>query len=215
MKPVNSNHPSENVFAEYLTQSAITFERDYPVDPGNVDFLVSRQGASVLCDVKAVVKGGEGPYQPVGAKYRIREDIKKLCQKFRSAPSMPLVLVTLNYSSEMFTAYSVQEAMLGDVEVGFVIGGEGEAANVTTPPIQREWASLRQAKNTRISGVLVIDPIRGNHCYIGNPYAANPLPAGFFPVAADFVASLESLNSLMVGDNDLWFLPTRNSQERS
>jgi hypothetical protein len=199
------DHDSERVFCEYLEKHQIVYKREYHVGPGNVDFLVERNGSCALCDVKAVVQPPKMAGR-VEAQLQIRGDLKKLRQKFKERPTDPCVLVSLNYSPQIFTGLSVRTAMLGDVGVAFEVGQD--QASVSEPfHLEKGNAFLRKDVNTGISGILVLDPAFGEHCFFANPYAANPLVEGFFPSVREFAIQKTDEGGDLIGDSDVMFYP--------
>jgi hypothetical protein len=199
------DHDSERVFAEYLDHNGIGYKRTVVVNPGNVDFEVSSRGTAVYCDVKAVEQRPT-EYGRVEAHFQIRDDLHNLRRKFSDPPNKPCVLVTMNYSGQIFTSTTVRTAMLGDLAITFIVTGE----NVETTPIHHSPtgnAALRKGENTRISGILVIDVVRNDHCYLANPYARFPLPLGFFPGAYELAPKKADNDSELLEGNEITFLP--------
>lgn len=174
------------------------YEREVKVHPGDVDFAVYCGDTQVLCDVKAVVQPPR-QYGEVQAQIQIREDFRSLRKKFAKAPELPCVLVTMNYSTQLFTGITIRTAMFGNLQVEFQITQD----RVNTSPMHHAGsAGLTQNQNTSISGILAID-YHGTHCYFHNPYARFPLPKKSFPVAAEF--SFERDDEFAV--NDPLFIP--------
>src|SRR4030067_1412638 len=105
---------SEKLFEEYLEKQRIKFSMHFSVNSNNnknVDFRLIKDAQVILCDVKEV-RDSEG--QPrireerLGgrntAQDHIRGDIKKLRDKFTSPPAVPVMFVSMNFSSDAFTA---------------------------------------------------------------------------------------------------------------
>jgi len=191
-------HESEEVFAQYLDKHHMKYEREVKVEPGDVDFKVYSGEAAALCDVKAVVQPPM-EYGRVEAQKQIRRDFRSLRKKFGQAPELPCVLVTMNYSTQLFTGITIRTAMFGTLAVEFRITED----DVQTSPMRHKGsAGLTAKQNTSISGILVID-YHGGDCYFHNPYARIPLPKAFFCVAAEF--SLEREDEFAL--NDPQFFP--------
>lgn len=186
---------SEGLFASYLSDLHIVFQRHYPVSGNrNVDFRIETPSV-VLCDVKEVRDSGSQPGSEIDAYSHIREDLRDLRGKFKNTkPAEAVVLVTMNFSSKFFTALTVARAMLGDVGVEFITGARGEVKH-----LPRGNASLTKQGNTSISGVVVFDPEWGNHRYLANPFASNPLPRGYFPGIDEIALSRDAGEEQLVG----------------
>ncbi|PVY69218.1 hypothetical protein C8D92_1193 [Tamilnaduibacter salinus] len=186
---------SEGLFAAYLDDFNIRFERHYPVSGNsNVDFRVETSSV-VLCDVKEVRDSRSKTGNEIDAFSHIREDLRDLRKKFKKTkPSDPVVLVTMNFSSNFFTALTVARAMLGDVGVEFFNGTRSEMNH-----LPRGNAALTKQGNTSISGVVVFDPECGNHRYFTNPFASNPLQEGFFPGIDEIKLSRDAGEEQLVG----------------
>ncbi len=168
---------SEGLFASYLSGFNIEFQKHYPVAGNrNVDFRVETSSV-VLCDVKEVRDSHSQTGSQIDAYSHIREDLRELRKKFKKTkPNDPVVLVTMNFSSNFFTALTVARAMLGDVGVNVLNGTRGGLHH-----LPRGNAALTKQGNTSISGILVFDPECGNHRYFKNPFASNPLQEVCFP----------------------------------
>lgn len=186
---------SEGLFASYLSDFNIEFQRHYPVSGNrNVDFRVETSSV-VLCDVKEVRDSRSQAGSEIDAYSHIREDLRDLRKKFRkSKPSDPVVLVTMNFSSNFFTALTVARAMLGDIGVEFFYGTRGEVSH-----LPRGNAALTKQGNTSISGLLVFDPECGNHRYFTNPFALNSLQKNYFPGIDEIVLSRDAGEEQLAG----------------
>lgn len=147
------SHESEQVFAQYLDKHGLKYEREVKVDPGDVDFVVSAHDVQVFCDVKAVVKQPE-MHGRVEAQKQIREDFRSLRKKFAKPPEHPCVLVTMNYSTQLFTGLTIRTAIFGNLQVEFQVREDRVAAS---PMHHAGSAGLTPKQNTSISGVLAID----------------------------------------------------------
>jgi hypothetical protein len=181
------NH-SESLFEEYLKKHLIKFSMHFLVNSNNdknVDFRLANGQQVILCDVKEV-RDSELQLDPgagrlggsVTAQDHIRGDIKKLREKFSSPPTVPVMLVSMNFSSNFFTALSVSRALIGEIGVIFERGAEDSASALHH--LHTGNASLRQKMNTSISGVFLFDVANGNHCLFRNPYANREIPLDFF-----------------------------------
>ena len=113
----------KKVLAEYLNSNEIRYTREV-VNPGNVDFLVCSNASEAFCDVKAVEQA-PAMHSRIEAHLQIREDLKKLRRKFTERPGLPCVLVSMNYSPQIFTGMTIRTAMLDDVGVTFEISDRG------------------------------------------------------------------------------------------
>ena len=179
---------SESLFEEYLNKQKINFTNNFVVNSKNtknVDFRLAKGQQRILCDVKEINDskinirtadinlGGN-----INAQNHIRGDIKKLRQKFDSPPTVPLMLVSMNFSSNFFTALTVSRALMGEIGVIFERGSEGNISDVHH--LQHGNASLRQKMNTSISGVLLFDIVMGKHYLFRSPYAKHEIPSDFF-----------------------------------
>jgi len=184
---INMNQ-SEKLFEEYLEKQKIKFSMHFSVNSDNnknVDFRFTKDGQVILCDVKEVrdseVQLGPGAGRlggSVTAQDHIRGDIKKLREKFSSPPTVPVMLVSMNFSSNFFNALSVSRALMGEIGVIFERGSEDNTSAVHH--LHAGNASLRQKMNTSISGVFLFDIANGNHCLFRSPYAKHEIPLDFF-----------------------------------
>jgi hypothetical protein len=179
---------SESLFKEYLNEQRINFSNDFLVNSKNnknVDFRLLKGQQIILCDVKEI-KDSKVKLRPgdmklggnINAQDHIRGDIKKLRQKFDTPPTDPLLLVSMNLSSNFFTALTVSRALMGEIGVIFKRGSEGNISALHH--LQKGNASLRQKMNTSISGVLLFDIAIGNHYLFRSTYAKHEIPSDFF-----------------------------------
>jgi hypothetical protein len=168
---------SERLFASYLDKHGFDYQRHFRVfGEKNVDFRIELP-AIVLCDVKEVHDSKIEAIVRIDAYSHIRNDLNGLRKKFKSRkPTDPVVLVTMNFSSNYFTGLTVAYAMLGDIGVRCQNSYRGEIHY-----LPRGNASLTKSTNTSISGVLVFDCAFGSHMYYTNPFAKNRIPSNFFP----------------------------------
>lgn len=124
MTGVRTNRPADSVdgetmFAEWLDQCCIRYERNYVVTSGNVDFLIKFSTSHVYCDVKEVRASPGMPDSTIDADGHIRSDIRKLRAKFDFRPTLPVLLATINFCPKFFTGLTVARAMLGEIGVLF------------------------------------------------------------------------------------------------
>lgn len=187
---------SEGLFASYLDHLGLRYQRHVRVhDERNVDFRIEGN-PSILCDVKEVRPGAKDS-EGIDAYSHLRDDLRGLRKKFGpSRPQTPVLLVTVNFSGNLFTGFSVARAMLGDVGAEFSTNGRGEFHH-----LPRGNAVMTSSHHTTISGILVFDcEPAGRHALFPNPYAAHSVPAGWLPlvrrIAVGKDASEESLKEL-------------------
>lgn len=166
---------SERIFENYLLRHKIVFQRNYPVGSKNVDFYISSSKGNILSDVKEVQNTKK---DEIDAHDYIKEDIKKLRQKFKIKPLEPVLLVTFNNSSRFFTGLTVARAMLGDI--GFTYDRKTMTKTSNIHFIYKGNASLTSEKNCSISGVFVLQECEKN-CLFLNPYANYSLSNDLFP----------------------------------
>lgn len=177
---------SESLFEEYINKQKIAFSRNFPINSHNVDFRLIKEAQEILCDVKEVrdtdVKLGSGVEKIRGgridAQDHIRGDIKKLRQKFKSPPTLPLMLVSMNFSSNFFTALTVSRALMGEVGVIFERGSGDIVSDVHH--LHFGNAALRLNMNKSISGVFLFDVECSNNYLFRSPYANHPISPDFF-----------------------------------
>jgi hypothetical protein len=168
---------SEGLFASYLDTLQLNYQRHVPVrDARNVDFRVEGEPSN-LCDVKELRPSGDGSHG-IDAYAHLRDDLSDLRKKFGpSRPQTPVLLVSLNFSGNLFTGFSVARAMLGDVGAEFSADGRG-----TFHHLRRGKASMTSVHHRLVSGIFVFDcEPSGSHALLPNPYAAHPIPAAWFP----------------------------------
>jgi hypothetical protein len=169
---------SEALFEAYLREHSLRYERHVCVSgKKNVDFRVTTTSGVVFCDVKEVRDSRAGTSIHIDSYSHIREDLKDLRKKFgKSKPSDPVVLVTMNFSTNFFTAHTVVRAMYGDVGAAFTSTSRGPLHHMP-----RANASMSKSSHTAISGVFVFDCAAKNHTYLENEFATIKLPPGYFP----------------------------------
>jgi hypothetical protein len=174
---------SENIFRNYLNSHNFQYNENYVVgtakNPKDVDFYIFTDAGEVYADVKEIRDSSKAKWHN-DAYQHLREDIRELRKKFKdNRPSLPVVLISMNLSSNYFTGYAVAQAMLGDTGVEF-----NPFTNEITKPLHhllKGNASLTKKKNRSISGILVFDLSGDRHCLFVNPYADHPIPMDFFP----------------------------------
>jgi hypothetical protein len=193
---------SEGLFASYLGDLGIEYQRHYRVSGDrNVDFRIEASSV-VLCDVKEVRDSRTQNGSEIDAYSHIREDLRDLRKKFKNTkPTGPVVLVTMNFSSNFFTAFTVARAMLGDVGVELFNRTRGGAKHLPGGN-----AALTKKGNTSISGVLVFDPESGNHKYLTNPFASNSLQKGYFLGVDEVELSRDAGEDQLVGLSKIMWL---------
>jgi hypothetical protein len=169
---------SEGLFASYLDTLRLKYQRHVPVrDARNVDFRIEGN-PPILCDVKEV-RPGANESKGIDAYAHLRDDLSDLRRKFGpSRPQAPVLLVSVNFSGNLFTGFSVARAMLGDVGAEFSADGRGNFHH-----LRRGNASMTASHHTLISGIFVFDcEPGGRHALFPNPYAAHPIPTAWFPL---------------------------------
>jgi len=169
----------EVLFEEWLRRQCLKYQRHHEVHPGNVDFLVHFGTSSIYCDVKEVHDSEEPSGANIDADGHIRSDIRKLRAKFKARPDLPVLLVTMNFSSNFFTALTVARAMLGEIGVHF----DRLTLEISKPVhhLRKGNASLTSGQNRSISGVLVWNGRRQRHTLLLSPFAERPLDGVLFP----------------------------------
>lgn len=196
---------AETLFAEWLDQHCIKYERHHEVTPGNVDFLIEFSKSRVYCDVKEVrASPPDLSGSRIDADGHIRSDIRKLRAKFKARPVWPVLLVTMNFSPKFFTGLTVSRAMLGEVGALF----DRHTVGITKPThyLPKGNASLTTGQNRSISGVLVWTGRRQRHVLFLSPFAEHPLDGSLFPdtdvVTLDRSASPSAIHAL--SDRMFW-----------
>lgn len=75
----SSMNKSEKLFAKYLSQHYLKYNRNFPTGNGrNIDFYVESNGQVVLCDVKEICDSKPARKDSIDAETHIRKDIKRL-----------------------------------------------------------------------------------------------------------------------------------------
>jgi hypothetical protein len=104
----------------------------------------------------------------IDAYTHMRGDIGKLRRKFRKRPDLPLVLVTMNFSSRLFTGWTVNQALLGDV--GVLLDRRSLQVTKALHHLPRGNAALTRTQNRSITGVLVFTGLGERHTLYVNPF---------------------------------------------
>jgi hypothetical protein len=124
-----------------------------------------------------------------------------LRKKFGAAkPTIPVLLITTNFSNRLLTGLYVARSMLGDVGVDMLPNGRGELHH-----LRRGKAAMTPCHLTKISGVFVFEPETDDgHALFPNPYATHPISVQCFPrvrrvavakdMAEDQLKTLASIN---------------------
>jgi hypothetical protein len=168
---------SEGMFASYLDSQGLLYERHFRVSGDkNVDFCIAGD-PRIHCDVKEIRPSSNASTE-IDAYAHLREDLSDLRKKFgRNRPTGPVVLVTVNFSGQMFTGFSVARAMLGDVAAEFSSEGRSSIGHLL-----RGNAAVTRAHKRAIAGIFVYDcQYQGSHALFLNPYADFPVPGDSFP----------------------------------
>lgn len=182
---------SEGLFASYLDDLRLKYQRHVPVHGArNVDFFVEGN-PGILCDVKEV-RPGANEALGIGAYAHLRDDVSDLRKKFGSSrPETPVLLVSINFSGNLFTGFSVARAMLGDVGAEFSAEARGDFHH-----LRRGNASMTTSHHTVISGIFVFDcEPGGRHALFPNPYAAHPVPTSSFPLVRRITVARDATES--------------------
>lgn len=178
---------SEGFFAKYLYSIGVKYDRHFVVKGNkNVDFMI-KGDPCIFCDVKEVKDSGyreandsecklkNRKNKRLDAYHHIRDDVSKLRKKFGKNAGIykPVMLVTMNFSGNFFTGFTVARALLGDVGFGF----DDKKMNY----LPAGNAAMTKNQNTLISGIFLFDCSNvGKHYLFHNPYAKNRLPSGIF-----------------------------------
>jgi|WetSurSiteA1Bulk_404760.scaffolds.fasta_scaffold66968_2 hypothetical protein len=197
---------SENLFEDYLKKHKFSFEKEFPVSPGNIDFKTEKGGYIVLCDVKEVRDWNKGGYAQILPQDQIRSDIRKLRKKFgRQKPSFPVILISMNFGTNFFTGVSIATALFGDI--GFTFGPVTKI-NSGIIHLNRGNAALTKHHNTAISAIFGFD-VRNQqqHCLFINSFACNPLPNDYFPIWKIFNLKPYEIGNNLQELSDIIFWP--------
>ena len=170
---------SETLFSTWLDQHQIKYQRNYPVNPGNVDFLIESTSPHIYCDVKEVRDSpNKTPYE-IDAYKHIRDDIKELRKKFKDRPKLPLILVTMNSSRSTFSGWTVGRALFG--EVGVEVKPDSQQVVKAPHHLPRGKAVLTTKQNRSITGVLVFTGPGKRHFLFLSPFAEQSIDNKCFP----------------------------------
>ena len=190
---------SEKLFAKYLRQHYLKYNRNFPVGPNerNIDFRIESNGQVVLCDVKEICDSKPAVKDSMDAETHIRKDIKRLRGKFgKSKPKEPCVLVSTNFSSNFFTGLTVVRAMLGEIGICF----DKKTKQIIRPihHLPQGNAGMTERQNTSISGVFVLGRFdESNHHLFTNPFAEHPVPTNFFPAVKTIEITRQSIGETL------------------
>lgn len=181
------------MFEDYLTRHKLEYEKDYKVGSGDVDFLIRSGNLEVYCDVKALLETHDRLKSTVIAIKRLRKDIEKLRKKFKTTkPEYPCILVSMNFSPQSITGFTVVRAMYG--EAGITVDKVTHQLTRALHHLMRGNAKMTVDHNTGISGILFFSFSSGiENYFFHNEYADNPLPQGFFPSTIDVITKKSSL----------------------
>ena len=161
---------SETLFSTWLDQHQIKYKRHFPVNPGNVDFLIESTTPQIYCDVKEVRDSPQKTPYEIDAYKHIRDDIKELRKKFKKdRPKLPVILVTMNFSSSTFTGWTVGRALFG--EVGMEINVDDQQVVKASHHLPKGKAVLTTKQNRSITGVLVFAGLSKSHVLFLSPFA--------------------------------------------
>ncbi|MBN2468351.1 MAG: hypothetical protein JXD19_09380 [Deltaproteobacteria bacterium] len=175
---------AEKIFSDYLMLHRLPFLRAFRMDKGIVDFVIDAAESRILCNVKEVRDSTPGG-KPLGeAEVQIRNGIKELEAKVANArPRNPTVFVTMNFSSDFFTALTVAKALFDEVAAPCVQDENKAATSSAAPHLPGNNAASAISHTHHLSGVLVFDYAQANHCLFPNPCAHHPVSESFFPGA--------------------------------
>ena len=200
---------SEKEFASYLDTQDFLYKRDYYVGPGNFDFRIESHCGPLYCDVKEIRDSDHvslEEYGRISSHLLLRDDIRRLRGKYKGKKlDGPVVLVTMNFSSNFFTGYTVASALLGDIGVILDRAETGGATPLHHLP--RGKAAFTRAQNTSVAGVFVFDRVSGGHVFFRNPYADPQMPNDVFPCLRFISLSREAINDELVNLGDMMFWP--------
>jgi hypothetical protein len=163
----------------------------------------------LYCDVKEIRDSDRvslEEYGRISSHLLLREDIRRLRGKYRGKKlDGPVVLVTMNFSSNFFTGYTVASALLGDI--GVILAST--ESRVTTPlhHLPRGKASFTRQQNTSVAGVFVFDRACGGHVFFRNPYAEPQMPHDVFPGLRFISLSRAAINDELVNLGNIMFWP--------
>ncbi len=179
MQKSTAKSASEKEFASYLDDQRLVYEWDYHVGPGDFDFRIESRCGPIYCDVKEIRDSDIEPVEGIDAHFHLRSDIRKLRNKYKGKRlDGPVVLVTMNFSSNYFTGLTLARALLGDIGITF----DRSTLKATEPlhHIRKGNAAFTKTQNTSVSGVFVFDRASGRHVFFENPYAGVPMPKDVF-----------------------------------
>jgi len=182
---------SEKRFEDYLINFGLNYEKDYKVGQGNVDFLVKKDEIIICCDVKVVLETIDKLTNRDVAIKRIRKDIQILRNKFGSnTPEYPCVLVSMNFSPDVITGFTIVRAMYGEADISY----NRETFELIRPlhHSPKGKAKMTTTHNTGITGILAFKGWSGSHLF-HNEFAKHPIPNSLFPDCKDVFVKRETL----------------------
>jgi hypothetical protein len=142
------------------------------------DFCIESHCGPIYCDVKEIRDSDTESFGEISAYLPLRGDIRKLRNKYKGRRlDGPAVLVTMNFSSNFFTGFTVARALLGDI--GVIL--QREIPKVTTlHHLPQGNAVFTRKQNTSVAGVFVFDRVSGGHIFFENPYAVAQMSKNVF-----------------------------------
>jgi hypothetical protein len=200
---------SEKEFASYLDTQGLIYKREYHVGPGNFDFRIESHCGPLYCDVKEIRDSDRESLEeagPISAHLLLRADIRKLRNKYKGKKlDGPVVLVTMNFSSNFFTGYTVASALLGDI--GVILYRTEPRGTTPLHHLPRGKAVFTRKQNTSVAGVFAFDRVSKGHVFFRNPYADPQMPDDVFPGLRFISLSREAMNDELVNLSDMMFWP--------
>jgi len=195
---------SEKEFASYLDTQCLIYKRDYHVGPGDFDFRIESHCGPIYCDVKEIRDSDLESPGEITAYLPLRGDIRKLRNKYKGKTlDGPVVLVTMNFSSNFFTGFTVARALLGDI--GTIL--QRERPKVTNPlrHLPQGNAVFTRKQNTSVAGVFVFDRVSRGHIFFENPYAVAQMPKEVFHGLRFITLSREAVDDELVNLGAIMF----------
>jgi hypothetical protein len=105
------------------------------VGPGNFDFRINGHTEPIYCDVKEIRDSDVDSIVGIDADLHLRSDIRKLRNKYKGKRlDGPVVLVTMNFSSNYFTGLTIARALMGNVGIMFDRRSLRSTEPCTPPP---------------------------------------------------------------------------------
>ena len=200
---------SEKEFARYLDTQGLLYKREYYVGPGNFDFRIESHYGPLYCDVKEICDSDRLSLEeagPISAHIQLRDDIRRLRGKYKGKKlDGPVALVTMNFSSNFFTGFTIASALLGDI--GVILYRTEPMGTTPLHHFPRGKAVFTRAQNTSVAGVFVFDRVSRGHVFFRNPYADPQMPSDVFPGLRFISLSREAINDELVNLGDIMFWP--------